>query len=77
MKTREEFISRWRCHLAGLALFGVASETKDGAMVRASKVLDIPAQVEKLLGQMYADLAAEETKPRLVVNGDRIARNGA
>lgn len=77
MKTKEEFISRWKCHLAGLALFGVASETKDGPMVRAAKVLEIPGQVERLLGQMYADLTAEESKPRLAVNGDRIARNGA
>lgn len=77
MKTREEFVARWRCHLAGLALFGVASDTRDGAMVRASKVLEIPGQIEKLLGQMYADLTAEEPKPRLAVNGDRIARNGA
>lgn len=77
MKTKEEFVARWRCHLAGLALFGIASETKDGPMVRASKVLEIPAQVEKLLGQMYADIAAEEPKPRLAMNGDRITRNGA
>lgn len=77
MKTREEFIARWRCHLAGLALFGVASDQQDGPLKRASKVLEIPAQVEKLLGQMYADLATEEAKPRLAVNGDRITRNGA
>jgi hypothetical protein len=77
MKTKEEFVARWRCHLAGLALFGVASDQQDGPLKRASKVLEIPAQVEKLLGQMYTDLTAEEPKPRLAVNGDRIARNGA
>lgn len=64
MKSKDEFVNRWKCHVAGLALFGVASEIKDGPLARASKIMDIPSQVEKLLAQMYADLT-EEAKPRL------------
>ncbi len=56
MKSRDEFVRKWRCHLAGMALFGVASEARDGPMLRASKVLDIPGNVEALLARMYDDL---------------------
>jgi hypothetical protein len=62
MKTKEEFVKHWRAHLAGLALFGVASEQKDGALVRATKILDIPAEVEALLGRMYDHVTKEPPK---------------
>lgn len=63
-RTEDEFVTRWRRHLAGLALYGTVSELRDGPLVRASKVLDIPAEVERLLKQMYADLKpAAEPKP--------------
>lgn len=61
---RDEFIARWRCHLAGLALCGTASEIRDGPLARASRVLEIPAEVDRLLAQMYADLAPAEPEPR-------------
>lgn len=56
MRTKEEFIRRWRNHLAGMALFGAVSDLRDGQMTRAAKILDIPGEVEKLLGQLWDDL---------------------
>jgi hypothetical protein len=70
--TKEAFVRKWRNHLAGLALYGVASEHRDGPLARAAKVMDIPAEVERLLGLMHADLAGE------VANGNgRMARKEA
>jgi hypothetical protein len=57
--TREAFVRKWRVHLAGLALFGVASEVKDGPLARAAKVLEIPAEAERLLGMMFDDMTKE------------------
>jgi hypothetical protein len=51
--TREQFIERWKRHVAGMALFGVVSELRDGPLTRAGKIMEIPAEVEKLLGQLY------------------------
>ena len=62
-RTREEFIDRWRKHLAGLALYGTLSEIRDGPLARASKVLEIPAEVERLLGQMFDDLNPKPLAP--------------
>jgi hypothetical protein len=59
-RSREDFVNRWKKHLAGLALYGAVSEARDGPMVRASKMFNIPAEVEKLLGQLYDDLAPKE-----------------
>ena len=53
MKSKEEFIKRWEAHLAGLALFGLVSESKEGTLQRAGRALDIPAEVRRLLGLMY------------------------
>jgi hypothetical protein len=74
-QTREEFVRRWRTHLAGLALYGVASEMKDGLLVRAGRVLEIPAEVERLLGLMYDGLLPQrkEATPPVTVTG---AHNG-
>jgi hypothetical protein len=55
--TKDEFKARWRYRLAGIALYGSVSEIKDGPLARASKLMEIPAQVEQLLEAMYADLA--------------------
>lgn len=63
MKTRQQFIDLWKRHVAGMALFGVASEIQDGPIVRASKILEIPGEVERLLGRMFDDLTAEPAKP--------------
>ena len=59
--TRTEFIDRWKRHVAGLALFGHVSEIQDTPLKRAARVLEIPAEAEKLLGMMYNDLKPKET----------------
>ncbi len=75
--SRDDFVRKWRNHLAGLALFGVVSEQRDGPLVRAAKVMDIPAEVDRILGMMHRDLAGEEqpAKPALG-NGLAAKRNG-
>lgn len=54
---REAFVKKWRTHIAGMALFGVASDAKDGTMKRAAFALDIPAEVDRVLNLIYSDLA--------------------
>lgn len=54
--TREAFIAKWRVHLAGLALYGVATEATGGPLVRAARALEIPGQVESLLSKMFDSL---------------------
>lgn len=74
MRSREEWMKRWRLHVAGLALFGRYSEEKDGLATRTAKILDIPSEVMKLLEKMYDDLTADETP----INGTpRPGQNGA
>lgn len=63
MKTKQEFTNRWKHKLAGMALYGVASEVNDGPITRAGKIFDVPAEVERLLGMMYDELAATEAEP--------------
>lgn len=72
--TREQFQKKWRNHLAGLALFGVVSEVKDGTLARAARVLEIPAEVERLLGMMYTDLSPEEQPAATSRNGNGYTR---
>lgn len=60
MKSRQEFQQKWKNYVAGMALFGTVSEIRDGPLVRATKVMDIPAEVERLLGLMYDDVARDE-----------------
>lgn len=69
MKTKQEFIERWKKHVAGMAMFGMASERNDGPLLRASKLFELPAEVEKLLGQMYDDVTAVPKEIKPVVNG--------
>ena len=66
--SKDKFVERWKTQLAGLALFGVASEVHDGTMVRASKILEIPGQVEKLLAKLY-----EDAQPNAVTSEDLVA----
>lgn len=63
MKTREEFVRKWKNHLAGMALYGTVSEMREGPLVRASRALEIPAEVERLLGMMYADMVPDADDP--------------
>jgi hypothetical protein len=60
--TKPEFIKHWRNHLAGLALFGAASEARLGTMERAARAMDIPDEVLKLLDRLYDD--AQPAKPK-------------
>jgi len=69
-RTRDEFIALWRRHLAGMALYGTVSEMRDGPLVRTTKILDIPAEVENLLGRMFDSLKPEDAPlPVKVSNG--------
>lgn len=71
MRTREEFVARWRSHVAGLALYGLIAELStpaDRRLSQANRALEIPGQVERLLGQMYDDLARQ--------TADRAEKNG-
>lgn len=68
--TRDDFIRRWKCHVAGMALFGYVSDRKDDAQTRAMKIYDIPGEVERLLGKMYDDMA----KPEPAQNGQPLVR---
>lgn len=61
--SRDEFIRKWKCHLAGLALYGIAFEAKEGPLARAGRALEVPAEVERLLRLIYADLATAEDRP--------------
>lgn len=56
MRSREEFIRIWRVHLAALGLFGTYDQAKAGLMTRASRILELPEEVDALLGRMYDDL---------------------
>lgn len=58
-RTREEFLKRWGKYLVGMAMYGTCSDRKDGPLVRAAKLMEIPAEVEDLLGKMYDDLARD------------------
>ena len=49
---REECIRVFKCDLAGWWLFGAASESKDGPLIRTTKVLDLPADAEAKLGKI-------------------------
>ena len=64
-RTKEEFVKRWQYHVLGMVMFGVSSEKNDGPTVRASKVFELPAEVQKLLGQLYDDLQS----PKPETNG--------
>ena len=54
--TKSEWVNRWKKHVAGMALFGLASEHKDGPISRAVKILEIPGEVEGMLNRMYDEL---------------------
>lgn len=72
MRTKEEFVARWRNHVAGLALYGLIAELNAPGQRRisdAGRALEIPGQVERLLGQMYDDLARQQTADRAEKNG--------
>ena len=59
MLSKEKFIEKWKFHLAALALYGTTSDKNDGPFMRASKIWDIPAQAEGLLGQLHDSILSE------------------
>ena len=67
--TREQFIKKWNKYIAGLALYGTISERNDGPLTRAAKIMDIPAEVEALLGRLYDSARESDTPPKAAANG--------
>ncbi len=59
--SKDDFVKKWRKHLAAVALFGYVSESKDKPMERAAKIMDIPADTDALLARIYDDL--DDRKP--------------
>lgn len=55
-RTKDDWIERWRCHVTGMALFGIVSEQRDSTMKRTIFIQDIPEKVIEMLGKMYEDL---------------------
>jgi hypothetical protein len=52
---REEFVRRWRPLLCGMALCGLYAELKENALKRGIAAIDIPPEVDRLLGRIYDD----------------------
>lgn len=63
MKPKDEFLMAFRYKMAGMAMFGYVSDQRDGPTVRATKVMEIPADVEAFLSQIYDWLKAKEPAP--------------
>lgn len=59
-RTRAEFVARWKYHLTGFALYGHATGKIENILERATRVHDLPAEVEKMLGQLWDDLKPED-----------------
>ena len=59
MKSKTEFIERWKLQMVGLAMYGVTSERNDGLMSRSARILELPKEVQGLLGAMYDSLDPE------------------
>jgi hypothetical protein len=72
VRSKDDFIARWRFRLAGLALYGACSERSDGPMRKIERVYEIPGEVERLLGLLWDDmLKGDEAKAAPVANGLR------
>lgn len=80
MKSREEFIKRWRAHTAGLLALNGAKVRRlmtgpiESAGAFGQVILDLEETTTILLGQLYDDLSQEPlpvsaTKPTSVPNG--------
>ena len=62
--TREEWINRFKHQLGGLAIFGMISDQRDGALARTRYVWEIRDAVLSLSGEMW-DAATNETATEL------------
>lgn len=60
-RTRDQFIDRYARHWAAMILFMQAGELKEGALARASRIYDMPAEVRDLLGRMWDENQPEAT----------------
>lgn len=60
MKTFDQFLKRFHCHLAGLALLGTASDRKDTPLDKGARALEIPAETRALLKDMFDYLYADD-----------------
>lgn len=56
MTAKEAWVEKWKCHIAGMALFGTVEELSHNPIQRTARALKIPAQVEALLGKMFDDM---------------------
>lgn len=54
--TRTAFIDKYKFHLLGMAIYGRASDAKDGPLKKAMMWYEAPAEVERLLSDMFDDL---------------------
>ena len=71
MKTREEFVKQWQATLTGVALFGLVSELRDSTLHRATRAMELPQEMQALLGRMYDSLQAGESREK---HGMKIAK---
>ena len=62
--TREEWINRFKHQLGGLAIFGMISDQRDGALARTRYVWEVRDTVLSLSGEMW-DAATNETATEL------------
>lgn len=59
--SRDEFITRWRFHVAGGFSFGYYSETNLAPLERVKYQCDVANHVTELLGKMY-DSAVQQQR---------------
>ena len=62
--TKDEWINRFKHQLGGLAIFGMISDQKDGALARTRHVWEVRDTVLSLSGEMW-DAATNETATEL------------
>lgn len=60
MRSKEEFVKRFKVIQAGWGLYGQYTETKLGPMERAMHALNIPDEAERMLAMFYDWLAAPD-----------------
>lgn len=68
--TKPQFVERWKLQLAGLALYGQATDGLP-ALQKAERALKIPEQVERLLAEMYDSLPAQPAVNGKLESGKR------
>ncbi len=72
MRTKEEMVKRWRSRWLALgmdALAGLRNFPRERDRSHADIVMDLPAEIDKLIAQMYDDLEPKPPEPKPVPNG--------